>query len=507
MKQFIQNIQNKYTPLQIIVGLGILFRLIAVIFSKGFGWFDDHFLIIEASSSWADGYDYNDWLPDPNFPDRQPQGHPLLYVGVHYYIFKFFNWIGLADPQFKMTLVRLLHAAYSMILVVYGYKIVEKLANRKSAIYAASFLSLYWFMPFLSVRNLAEFICLPPLFLATWYLIKEQNFKNYLLAGVMIGLACSVRFQTVFYAAGLGLALLLYKTHIKYLLACLIGFFAVVGITLGVVDIVLWGRPFAEFGEYVNYNLANAGTYGTDIWHMYIDLILGLLIPPLSFLLFGGYFYTWKKLPILFWPVFIYLAFHTYFPNKQERFVVTIIPTLILAGTVGMFELYEKYKEKVKPGLFKFSKNFVLFFNSIFLVIFCFTYSKRNRCEAMSFLNKQPDLKMVLIEDSNKDNDFTMPPLFYLGKWKSVIGISKANNCDSAVAQYYRMPDDAKPNYAVFWQAENLEARVDTFKKHFSNVQYIATIEPGIIDKTLKWLNPVNDNQTTYIYKFSEPLK
>jgi hypothetical protein len=238
---------------------------------------------------------------------------------------------------------------------------------------------------------------------------------------------------------------------------------------------------------------------------MYIDLILGLLIPPLSFLLFGGYFFTWKKLPILFWPVFIYLAFHTYFPNKQERFVVTIIPTLILAGTIGMFELYERYKSKVKPRLFKFSKNFVIIFNCLFLIIFCFTYSKRNRCEAMYYLYQKPDLNMVMIEDSNKDNDFTMPPLYYLGKWRSVIGITKKNNPDSALARYRNMPADAKPNYVVFWQAENLEARVDSFKKRFPNVQYIATIEPGLIDKTLKWLNPVNDNQTTYIYKFSEP--
>jgi hypothetical protein len=173
MRQIIQNIQNKYTPLQIIIGLGILFRLIAVIFSKGFGWFDDHFLIIEASSSWADGYDYNDWLPHPDFPDRKPQGHPLLYVGLHYFIFKFFNIIGLADPQLKMTFIRLLHAAYSLILIIYGYKIVERLSNKKAATYAALFLSLYWFMPFLSVRNLAEFICIPPLFLATWFIIKD----------------------------------------------------------------------------------------------------------------------------------------------------------------------------------------------------------------------------------------------------------------------------------------------------------------------------------------------
>ena len=48
-----QGIQQEWDekPLRLIVLVAVFFRLIAVIFSKGFGWFDDHFLIIEASQS------------------------------------------------------------------------------------------------------------------------------------------------------------------------------------------------------------------------------------------------------------------------------------------------------------------------------------------------------------------------------------------------------------------------------------------------------------------------
>ena len=46
-----------------IIFSAIAIRLIAVIFSQGYGMHDDHFLIIEASSSWVAGYDYNNWLP------------------------------------------------------------------------------------------------------------------------------------------------------------------------------------------------------------------------------------------------------------------------------------------------------------------------------------------------------------------------------------------------------------------------------------------------------------
>lgn len=47
-------------PLRFTIFAGLLFRLLTVIFSKGFGFFDDHFLVLETSKSWIDGKDYND---------------------------------------------------------------------------------------------------------------------------------------------------------------------------------------------------------------------------------------------------------------------------------------------------------------------------------------------------------------------------------------------------------------------------------------------------------------
>jgi hypothetical protein len=504
MNNIIARIQNKYTPLQIILGLGILFRLVSVIFSKGFGWFDDHFLVIEAAQSWVDGYDYNYWLPDPNYPLRQPQGHPLFYVGLHYYIFKFFAFIGLQDPQIKMMFIRFLHAAWSLLIITYGYKIAQHYSNKKTALYVAGFLSLFWFMPFLSVRNLVEFVCVPPLLIATSLLIKEKKYRNYFLAGIWLGIALSIRFQTVFYIGGIGLALLLMRTNLKYLIISLLGFLLVLLITQCLVDQIIWGRPFAELSAYIKYNIDNATIYGTNVWHMYLDLILTLLIPPLSFLLFGGWLVSWKKIPILFWPVLFYLVFHTYFPNKQERFVLTIIPPFIIIGTIGMFSIYQKYKKNIPGGLFKFSRGFVLILNILLIFIVSSSYSKRNRVEAMTFLHNQPDLNMVMIDDSNKENDFTMPPLYYLGKWYSVIGITKQFYLDSVKYQFSIIPDSVKPNYIVFWQHENINARVDSFRKLFPKAKYVTTIEPSFIDKTLNWLNPLNDNETTYIYKINE---
>ena len=105
-----------------------------------------------------------------------------------------------------------------------------------------------------------------------------------------------------------------------------------------------------------------------------------------------------------------------------------------------------------------------------------------------------------MIDDFNRD-DFLLPPLFYLGKWGSTIGVTKIAPPDTALKIFNRMQPNERPNYVIFMQAENINARVDSLRKRFPTLHYEATIEPSFIDKTMHFLNPVNDNQTTYIYK------
>ena len=82
--------------------------------------------------------------------------------------------------------------------------------------------------------------------------------------------------------------------------------------------------------------------------------------------------------------------------------------------------------------------------------------------------------------------------------------LSKTYNADSALKYYKAQDDKTRPSYVLFWQAENIKARVDTVKKRFPNLKYETTIDPSLIDKTLYWLNPFNDNHTAYIYRIEK---
>jgi hypothetical protein len=279
-----------------------------------------------------------------------------------------------------------------------------------------------------------------------------------------------------------------------------LGFLATAFVTLGILDIYVWGKPFVEFMAYVQYNIDNATVYGVDVWHMYISIVLGLLIPPLSILLFTGYFKNWRKEPLLFWPTLLFFAFHTYFPNKQERFILPIIPFIIILGFIGGYQIIVKYNWETK----KWFKNTVIFcvvLNLILLPVLTLSYSKRNRVEAMCYIAQQKDCVRLIVEDSNRENDFTMPPQYYLENWGSVFGITKTFTPDSMLHYYNNIKINERPNYVVFMQAEHINERVDSLRKRFPTLHYEATIEPSFIDKTMHFLNPLNDNQTTYIYK------
>ena len=490
-------------PLALVLFAALFFRLLSAIFSKGYGMSDDHFLVIEPAQAWVDGYNYNDCLPDINKPGIVPAGHSFFYPGLHYVLFLVLKFIGFNDPQGKMYIVRLLHSLCSLVIVYCGYRITEKLAGKKQARMAGLLLAIYWFMPFLSVRNLVEVVCIIPLMAATWMVVKEdgnKNLKNILLAGIFLGIAFSIRYQTMLFVAGLVLAMAI-KGRFNNAVIVSIVFLFTVAILQGIPDYMIWGKPFVEFKEYVRYNQANAYGYLTGSWYKYLLLIGGILLPPISLFLLFGYLRNWKKQLYLFLPSFLFLIFHSYFPNKQERFILPIIPFVIISGYLGWNEFISKSSFWIRRP--KLNQSFWIFFwiiNFIPLTIVSVAYSKRNRVEAMVYLAKKGDVNRIAIEDSNRD-DILIPPRFYLQQWTYTFPITSLNADKFYKETYSQIPLSERPNYIVFMQPENLDRRVNNLKKDIPTLTYETTIEPSFIDWLLNKMNPRNKNQTSFIYK------
>jgi hypothetical protein len=358
-------------------------------------------------------------------------------------------------------------------------------------------------MPILSVRNLVEVVCVPFLMYATWLLIRAEvsgKTKFTLAAGLIAGLSFSIRFQCMFFIGGMGLYLLIKK---QWKWTVVFGLAALVSITLvqGGIDYYNWGYPFAEFIEYVRYNVENAMAYFTKPWYMYLLLIGGILIPPISVFLFFGYLRTWKKYLLIFLPSFIFLAYHSYFPNKQERFIFPVIPFIIMSGIMGWheFKSRSKFWERNKK-LYKGCWIFFWVINAIPLCFLSVAYVKKDRIEAMRYLSHKKDVQALLIEDRNHE-EFILPTLFYLEKWPPVYGITQQKNYDTLKYYLETVRFENYPNYVIFIDDDNLEDRVEGFKRSFAGLKFEKMIHGGMIDATMHWLNPVNKYQHYHIYK------
>lgn len=498
-----EKIKQSYhaNPLKYIILAALILRLVSAFFAKGYGMHDDHFLVIESSYSWVKGYDYNNWLPKDDGTAPTPSGHSFFYPALHYLAFSAMDKMGIASLDAKMYIIRILHALFSLLTVVFVYKITFGASgSRKVASWAGWTTAILWCLPWLSVRNLVEVFCIPFLLGSTWFYVRKNDkpsVVDVIISGLLMGCAFSVRFQVIFFIGGFGLAMLIYKRWRDAMLWTVAVVAAVCATQF--TDLIVWGEPFVELREYVNYNFTHSGDYLSGSFFKYFGVLLGILVPPLSVLLLFGFFYGFRRL-VLFLPAFCFLLFHSIFPNKQERFIFPIIASVIILGFVGCYDFYQKYKEKKGATwlkTFKVCAIISLVINIILLIPVTVHYSKRARVESMVYLSKFEDVKSVMIENTNGDS-YKMLPKTYSGYNFSEVPLT-AENKEAFYASAQDNPPDV--DFILFDGTQNLDKRVEEVKTIYPEMIYETNITPSFIDKLLHRMNPrhiVNEEVVIY---------
>jgi hypothetical protein len=469
----------------------ILVRLIAVIFSPGYGMHDDHFLIVEASSSWVDGYDYNRWLPWTPGSKQVPDGHSFTYVGLNYLYFGLMKYLGVIDPKILMLFNRLLHAAASLIIVWYGMKITEKLSDRKNAIIVGWLLAILWIMPFVSVRNLVEIAPMPFMMLGTWLMLREPEKRKFLVAGILFGLAVSFRYQIGVFAVGVAAYYFFSKEFRTFFLFCA-GVLITFILTQGLVDFFIWGYPFAEFWGYVTYNMKEGTEYLKNTnYFMYFLVLMGCFFVPLGVLLMIGFLRSWRKWMILFVPTMLFILFHTLYPNRQERFVLTVLPYFIILGVMG----YRLFRSKRATTWWNVSFGIFLFLNTIFLGFAITMYSKKSRVEAMySLYGNNMEEERILLEGSVGGRT-SMMPKFYAKSWHcSFVDRTdpKSHLKDNPKNQF---------DYIFFFDEKGLAQRIEQYRELYPRMTLVKKCDPSLIDRLLRQLNPRNANEYIEVWE------
>lgn len=465
-------------------------NLPAVFFARGYGMHDDHFGPIE--QPWA-------IINNPEIWHNRttPHAHSIFYPLLHYILFKILYSIGITDPQEVMFIVRFLHSLYFTLLPIYIFKILAIYFDKQTSFKTAFLLPFLWFMPFLSVRNLIEMVCIPPLAIGFYFLLRQKNeSRDVLISGLFFALAFAFRYQTLIISGTIFIVFLLqkkFKTAVLFALYLLL--FAL--LIQGSVDIFAWGYPFASFIEYVRYNLTHSGDYTTGPFYRYFLLLLGVFIFPLSVFILFFFFKNFKRHIYITLPVLMFFIFHSVFPNKQERFILPIVPFVFAFGLANFLDYSNKQKYFAsKTKILNIVWVLFWIFNLPLLTVFSLNYGKKTRCEALYFLSKKDDVRGVY-QITGKLGPFK-PPEFYLNKYGTPIAeIPKIE----LLEKYTN--DSLAPNYVIIYGDEEIDSlKTNAEKVLKSKFLHLKTIEPSLADWILYKLNPkYNKNQVANIYK------
>jgi hypothetical protein len=479
-------------PLLALILIALIPRLVAAVFSKGYGMHDDHFGPVEQPFIIMNYLTY--WTGRVI-----PHGHSILYPSIHYGIFNLLEAIGIYDPQAKMFVLRLLHALYSLLIVVYGYKIAEAVSTKETAKKAGLILALFWVLPYLSVRNLIEVVCIPPLMAGFYYSLKSrENLRNAFTAGLWFALAFAFRYQTLLITGTVGLVFILTKEY-RQMMWCAVGFVLAAFVIQGSLDIFAWGYPFASFIEYVRYNMTHGEDYTTGPWYNYLLLVVGALLPPMSVFFLYGFLKNWRKTILVVAPVLVFFILHSYFPNKQERFILPVVPAILLLGVVG-------WEEYVKGSLFwsrhrtALKRLWISFWaiNIILLIPFSTFYGKKSRVEAMYALYGKPVTGLLLVGGKVGTSQ---PPFFYSGHYPVT---TYEINDDARLAEVKAelAATSIRVSHIIFFGTEDLDARVRHIESTLGlKLSFEKRSDPSFLDWVFYRLNPThNKNEITLVY-------
>ncbi len=408
--------------------------------------------------------------------------------------------IGIHDPGHEMLLVRLIQAAYSLLGVYFVYRILERSLGKDGALLGGLLAAAFFAMPVTAVHQLEESVCQVPLLAACWWWQRAEDSHQPpagwgALAGAALGTAFILRFPLITFAAAFAV-LALFRAVDKSTKLAFLGGLACVIVLQGYSNVVVnheWGYSFIHrLGAMLHPQrmaLESEGYPSGPPWH-YILTLLAALIPPASILLLAAAVQGARQLSMLGVATLAFFVSHSVIANKQERFLLPILPLLFILIVAGLPWLAARITvRRAYRGMWWY----FWIVNAALLIVLTFSFTKQDRVAPLLYVYRRHDATGVLVAQYNQT--FRVPD-YYLGRPKPALLVLQQR--DEVRVTGFAI------NYVVLY-SDSLEAdRAFLEGALHQRLTLLTVITPSLADRLAHAINPRhNKARTAAVYTTS----
>jgi Alg9-like mannosyltransferase family len=472
-------------PLLAVLTLAAALRLTAAVFSRGFLTVDDHLVLVDTADGLASG------IPLPHDYKRS-----ILYSGSVALVMHTMRALGNTSPDVEMLVLRLLHAAGAVLGVYFAGRILERIGGNEATILGGVLVATFYPLPVTSVHQFEEGVCQVPLLAGCWWLLKAYGMERgagvwWFLSGAATMTTLLVRFPALPFMLAFA-AVALWRPAQRVEKALFVGGLLIVFALQAASSAAINGDPLYYFLKTAGHRAGIGVGYPEGPPWKYLGTLAYVFIPPVSLLIVAAAIRGGRTFSLLGIPTLAFFVATSLIPNKQERFLLPVLPALLILAAVGMPAVRDWFARREWMAVYRWSWRYFAIINTVLLGVGLFSYGKRDRVEPLVQLQRRHDATGVVVAQFA----YQFPvPAYYLGWPRPPVFVLEHRNTAAYDAAAVRAASPP-PNYLILY-SDSIAGDARRLEQALSaRLTPLTTVNPSLGDRLAHLINPRHNHAT-----------
>lgn len=302
--------------------------------------------------------------------------------------------LGVTAPYWQYRAVIFVLALINFLILIYALmRLAETLRfDVRQRNFLLLIFTFYFAAPFSLTRPMFESIAAPWLALAAVWAVRydlNSRTKDLLWGVVWVSIAFVLRQQLGFCALTFLILPLLKKKYKQFFYAASLGLILL--LLAGIPDYFLRGQFHYSLLNLTLYNYQHGSEYGQKPITFYPILIFVVCLTPFFIAKYpqgfvGRQLRSYRSLWMF---VVLFVILHSLFPQKWERFIISLVPLFMMIAQPFLFNLQENFRLRRVRLFSLYAVNGLLFFVASFFP------PQKNLIEMSRYLDRNPQIKKI----------------------------------------------------------------------------------------------------------------